>query len=62
MNTKKGLELERGTVVNGNKVISMFHNTETGKLTVNFEDGDSLIVKQHESIAKVLNHKWSKGN
>jgi hypothetical protein len=53
-------ELKIGTEVDGKKVISMFQNQETRNITVNFEDGDSLVNKQHESIEKILNHKWEK--
>ena len=50
--------LKIGTEVDGKKVISMFENQETRNITVNFEDGTSLVNKQYESIEKILNHKW----
>jgi len=54
------VELKIGTEVNGKKVISMFQDQETRNITVNFEDGDSLVNKQNESIEIILNHKWEK--
>jgi len=52
------VELKIGTEVNGKKVVSMFQDQETRNITVNFEDGDSLVNKQYESIEKILNHTW----
>jgi hypothetical protein len=51
-------ELKIGTKIDGKKVISMFQDQKTRNITVNFEDGDSLVKKQYESIEIILNHKW----
>ena len=54
------MEIKAGTtVIDGKKIVNMFENQETRNVTINFEGGNSLLLKQHESIAKVLNHRWN---
>lgn len=51
------LELKAGQEIDGRVVDKITMNEDTRDMTVWF-DTDKLIVKQNQSIDKVLNHKW----
>ena len=53
------LELKAGQEIDGRVVDKITMNEDTRDMTVWF-DTDKLIVKQNQSIDKVLNHKWEK--